>query len=144
MKAMAFGNVAGPRVSSELASIDHPLRDTHRPLTQPHLTARMADVLERIRRANRPPFHTLSVPEARAAYVAASEILELPRAPLARVQEFDIPADDGTPLPARLYAPSHVVRGVTHDFIKLGRALPEAGEAQAAAAAASKKASETP
>lgn len=67
----------------------------------------MADVLERIRRANRPPFHELSVPEARAAYVAASEILELPRAPLARVQDFDIPADDGTPLPARLYAPSH-------------------------------------
>ncbi|CAG0954644.1 epsilon-lactone hydrolase [Burkholderiales bacterium] len=66
----------------------------------------MADVLDRIKRADRPPFHTLSVPDARAAYVAASEILELPRAPLARVEDFAIPAADGTPLPARLYAAS--------------------------------------
>jgi len=66
----------------------------------------MADVLDKIRRANRPPFHALSVPEARLAYVAASEILEVPRAPLARVDDIVIPAADGTPLPARLYAPS--------------------------------------
>jgi acetyl esterase len=66
----------------------------------------MADVLERIRRAGRPPFFELSVPEARSAYVAASEILELPRAPLSRVEELRIPAADGTPLPARLYAPA--------------------------------------
>jgi acetyl esterase len=66
----------------------------------------MADVLERIRRAGRPPFYRMSVPEARDAYVAASEILELPRAPLARVENFAIPAAGGTPLAARLYAPS--------------------------------------
>ena len=66
----------------------------------------MADVLERIRRADRPPFYRLSVPEARSAYVAASEILELPRAPLPRVEDVRIPAADGTPLAARLYAPS--------------------------------------
>lgn len=66
----------------------------------------MADVLERIRRAGRPPFHELSVPEARSAYVAASEILEFPRAPLPRVEDLSIPAADGTLLPARLYAPS--------------------------------------
>jgi acetyl esterase len=67
----------------------------------------MADVLERIRRANRPPFYALSVPEAREAYTAASEILELPRAPLARVEDIRIPAADATPLPARIYAASH-------------------------------------
>lgn len=66
----------------------------------------MADVLDRIQRADRPPFHELSVPDARAAYVAASEILELPRAPLTRVEDLAIPADDGSPLPARLYAAS--------------------------------------
>jgi acetyl esterase len=66
----------------------------------------MADVLERIRRADRPPFFELSVPEARSAYVAAAEILELPRAPLPRVEDLRIPAADGTPLPARLYAPT--------------------------------------
>ena len=62
----------------------------------------MADVLERIRRAGRPPFYELSVAEARSAYVAAAEILELPRAPLPRVEDIRIPAADGTPLAARI------------------------------------------
>lgn len=66
----------------------------------------MADVLDKVRRANRPPFHTLSVAQARDAYVAASEVLERPRAPLARVQDFDLPAGEGVALPSRLYAPS--------------------------------------
>lgn len=66
----------------------------------------MAGVLERIRRAARPPFHSLGVAEARAAYRASAEILELPRVPLPRVEDFHIPAADGHPLPARLYAPS--------------------------------------
>jgi acetyl esterase len=69
----------------------------------------MADVLDKIRRANRPPFYALSVPEAREAYVAASEILELPRASLSRVEDIRIPATDGSPQPARLYAPSNEV-----------------------------------
>jgi acetyl esterase len=68
------------------------------------LTPRMADLLDKIARANRPPFHSLSVPEARSAYQAASEILELPRAPLPRVEDIQIPAADGTQLSARLYA----------------------------------------
>jgi acetyl esterase len=69
----------------------------------------MADVLDKIRRANRPPFYALSVPDAREAYVAASEILELPRASLTRVEDIRIPAADGSPQPARLYAPSNEV-----------------------------------
>jgi acetyl esterase len=70
------------------------------------LTKRMSDLLANIRRANRPPFHTLTPPAARAAYEAAADILELPRAVLARVEDIRIPATDGTALPARLYAPS--------------------------------------
>jgi acetyl esterase len=70
------------------------------------LTPRMAELLANIRRANRLPFYTMSVAEARAAYVAASEILELPRAPLPRVEDFSFPAADGTSLAARLYAGS--------------------------------------
>ena len=66
----------------------------------------MADVLERIRRAGRPPFHTLEVAQARAAYVAAAEVLDLPRAALPRVEDFALPGGDGSPLAARLYAPS--------------------------------------
>lgn len=73
------------------------------------LTPAMADLLDKIRRADRPPFHTQTVAEARAAYQSASEVLELPRAPLTRVQEIRIPAADGVPLRARLYATSNEV-----------------------------------
>jgi acetyl esterase len=73
------------------------------------LTKRMSDLLANIRRANRPPFHTLTPPAARAAYEAAADILELPRAVLARVVDIRIPALDGSALPARLYASSHDV-----------------------------------
>ena len=73
------------------------------------LTPAMADLLDKIRRADRPPFHTQTVAEARAAYQSASEVLELPRAPLTRVQEIRIPAADGVPLRARLYAASNEV-----------------------------------
>lgn len=61
----------------------------------------MAGLLERIHRANRPPFHSLSPREARIAYRAGAEILDLPRAPLARVEDLEVAGR-----PARLYAPS--------------------------------------
>lgn len=72
----------------------------------PPLTQQMRDVLERIRRANRPPFHTLTPEQARAAYAAGAEVLDLPRAPLARVEDFTLPGGAGRPLQARLYAPT--------------------------------------
>jgi acetyl esterase len=65
----------------------------------------MAGLLDRIRRAQRVPFHAMTPAEARAVYDKAAEVLEPPRAPLERVQDLHIPAADGTPLPARLYAP---------------------------------------
>lgn len=65
----------------------------------------MAGVLERIHRAKRPTFHSLSPREARLAYRMGAEILDLPRAPLARVEDLQIPGPAG-PLDARLYAPS--------------------------------------
>ncbi|WP_407074830.1 alpha/beta hydrolase [Roseateles sp.] len=61
----------------------------------------MAGVLERIRRANRPPFHTLTPHEARLAYRMGAEILDLPRVPLLRVEDLEVAG-----CPARLYAPS--------------------------------------
>mgnify|MGYP000187336712 CR=1 FL=1 len=78
-------------------------------MSQHLLTRRMAELLDSIRRADRPPFYRLSVPEARTAYEAASEILELPRTALPRVEALHIAAADGTPLRARLYAPSNEV-----------------------------------
>ncbi len=67
----------------------------------------MAMILERIARLNRPGFETMSPAQARAVYTAGAEVLEPPRAPLARVEDIALPAADGTPLRARLYAPSH-------------------------------------
>jgi acetyl esterase len=70
------------------------------------LTPAMRDVLSRMARANRPPFHTIMPAEAKAAYEAGAGVLELPKPALQRVQELRIPARDGHALPARLYAPS--------------------------------------
>lgn len=67
----------------------------------------MRDVLERMARAGHPPLHALSPQQARAAYEAGAGVLEIPAPPLARVEDFSIPARDGHALPLRLYAPSH-------------------------------------
>jgi acetyl esterase len=75
------------------------------PVTTHLLTPAMAGLLDRIRRARRPPLHAMAPPQARAAYEAAAEILEPPRAPLARVEPVTLPGGDGRPRPARLYAP---------------------------------------
>lgn len=69
----------------------------------------MAGLLNRIQRAGRPPWHRLAPAEARKAYALGAEVLDLPRAPLARVQDITLPGGDGQPRPARLYAPSHAV-----------------------------------
>jgi acetyl esterase len=76
------------------------------PNPQTLLTPTMRDVLSRIARANRPPFHTLTPDQARAAYEAGAGVLEIPKPALERVQELRIPARDGEWLGARLYAPS--------------------------------------
>ncbi len=75
------------------------------------LTPRMAGVLERIQRARRAPFHAMSPQQARAAYEAAAEVLDLPRAPLDSVQDLSVPALDGTSLRARRYRPTRQSRG---------------------------------
>ena len=70
------------------------------------LTPAMAGILDGVRRVNRPPFHAMTVAEARLAYVAATDVLELPRAPVSKIEDFSIPAMDGMALRARLYAAS--------------------------------------
>jgi acetyl esterase len=68
------------------------------------LTPRMAGVLERINRVRRKPFHAMTPVEARAVYAAGAEVLDLPRAPLPRVEDLAVPGGDGRPRRARLYA----------------------------------------
>lgn len=66
----------------------------------------MRDVLDRIHRAGMPPLHRMPLREARKSYTLRSEVLDLPRVPLARVEDLQLPAADGTLLRARLYAAS--------------------------------------
>lgn len=70
------------------------------------LTPAMRDVLSRMARAGRAPFHTLTPQQARLAYEAGSGVLEIPKPALARVEDFSIPVRGGHAVPARLYAPS--------------------------------------
>lgn len=64
----------------------------------------MAALLDRITRARRVPLHELDPVQARAAYAAAAEVLDLPRAALPLVQDLTLPGGDGLPRPARRYA----------------------------------------
>ncbi|MFZ3220024.1 MAG: alpha/beta hydrolase [Rhodoferax sp.] len=73
------------------------------------LTPVMHGVLERMARAGHMPLHALTPQQARAAYAAGADVLELPSHPLARVEDFTITARDGFAVPVRLYAPSHNV-----------------------------------
>jgi len=70
-----------------------------------HLTPAMRRVLQGMARATYPPIHTLTPEQARAAYERGASVLELPKAPLARVEDFAVPVRGGATRPARLYAP---------------------------------------
>lgn len=70
------------------------------------LTPKMAALLHRIERAGRAPFHTLPVQQARQLYNQVAEVLDFPRAPLARVQDLAMNLPHGVVQPARLYAPA--------------------------------------
>lgn len=65
----------------------------------------MRGVLSRIERAARPAFHALTPSQARAAYQAGADVLEISKPLVDRVDDFSIAASDGYALPVRLYAP---------------------------------------
>ncbi|MDB5884291.1 MAG: Alpha/beta hydrolase fold-3 domain protein [Polaromonas sp.] len=71
------------------------------------LTPAMRDVIARMVRAGRPPFHELTPAQARTVYEAGSDVLEIPRPHLTRVQDLSIRMRDGPQVAARLYAPSN-------------------------------------
>lgn len=79
---------------------------THHPSPLSLLSPAMRSVLERMARAQRVPLHALSAPQARAAYAANHDVLDLPLQPLARVEDHLICSRDGARLPLRLLAPS--------------------------------------
>jgi acetyl esterase len=71
------------------------------------LTPAMQGVLQRMARAQHTPMHQLSPQEARLAYEKGADVLEVPKAQLARVEDLAFTNRDGAKIPARLYAPSH-------------------------------------
>ena len=77
----------------------------HGPEIHQRLTPAMRRLVERMARAPYPPLHTLSAAEAKQAYAKSTGVLDVPRAPLGRVEDFKIPARDGYLMAARLYAP---------------------------------------
>lgn len=70
------------------------------------LTPATLKVVDSIARAGHVPMHAMNATQAKAAYAAAANVLELPVQKLLRVEDFTIPARDGTLLPARHYAPT--------------------------------------
>ena len=70
------------------------------------LTPAMRGVLDRMARARQMPLHTVTPQQAHAAYQLGADMLELPKLPMARVEDFHISARDGFALPVRLVAPS--------------------------------------
>ena len=76
------------------------------------LTPAMRKVLDAMARAAHVPLHALSPQQARAAYAAGADVLELPKHKLARIENLQISVRDGTDVRARLYAPQASARGV--------------------------------
>lgn len=64
----------------------------------------MQGVLTRMARAQHTPMHQLTPAQAREAYAKGADVLEVPRAPVHRVQDLSVPTRDGAALRARLYA----------------------------------------
>ena len=70
------------------------------------LTPAMHHVLERMARAGHMPLHALTPQQARQAYAAGADVLELSRVKLPRIEDFTVTARDGFAIPVRLYAPT--------------------------------------
>src|SRR5438270_10238290 len=60
-------------------------------------------VLEMVRLSGRPPYETLSAPEARKLFLAAREVLAPDPPPVAEIRELAAPGPTGAAVPLRLY-----------------------------------------
>ncbi len=69
------------------------------------LNPKIAQILDMVARANRPPYHTLTAQQARAAYAMSAQILDIAPVPMFDVEDFDVPTRDAATIRARLYFP---------------------------------------
>lgn len=70
------------------------------------LNPKVAQLLDSIARSKFAPLHTLSPDEARASYIRSAPILDVQPAPLARVEDLDVPTRDAHSIRVRFYQPS--------------------------------------
>jgi acetyl esterase len=70
-------------------------------------------VLEMVRLSERPPYETLSAPEARELFLAAREVLAPDPPPVAELREFSAPGPNGAAIPLRLYRGAATAAGGT-------------------------------
>ncbi len=70
------------------------------------LTPRMRDMLEKMEKANRPPFYSMTPQEARVSYEKIADVLEVAKAQLPRVEDLSVPVRDGGSIPLRIYSAS--------------------------------------
>ena len=68
-------------------------------------------VLEMVRLAGRPPYETMTAPEARALFLAGREVVTPDPMPVAEVRELSAPREDGGAVPIRLYRGATAVSG---------------------------------
>ncbi|MBK0393389.1 alpha/beta hydrolase [Ramlibacter algicola] len=72
----------------------------------------MRSVLERMARLRHEPMYLQPPQQARAAYEGAADVLEVPKRPLRRAEDLQVPTRGGEVLPARLYQDAGDARGV--------------------------------
>ncbi|WP_250499472.1 alpha/beta hydrolase [Caballeronia sp. GAWG1-5s-s] len=70
------------------------------------LNPKIAQILDMVARANRPPYHTLTPDEARAAYAMSAPILDIAPLPLHSVEDMRIATRDGAEIGVRVYHPA--------------------------------------
>ena len=68
-------------------------------------------VLELVRQSGRPPYETLSAPEARELFLAAREVLAPDPPPVAEIRALSAPRATGATIPLRLYRGAATSRG---------------------------------
>lgn len=70
----------------------------------PSLDPHVAQLLDLVARAKRPPLHHLAPADAKIAYEKSSPIVDIPSIALDHVHDLTVPARDGYAIPVRTYA----------------------------------------
>jgi acetyl esterase len=70
------------------------------------LNPKIAQILEMVARASRPPYHALTPQQARASYAMSAQILDIAPLPMFSVEDMRAPVRDGATIGVRVYQPA--------------------------------------